>query len=207
MESVAKYKTPIYLRHIMANKDTIVTLPHGRLRQRSKRVGIITDDIQQIVADMEAATLDWEQNRKHELGVALAAVQIDELLRIVIVRFNLEDKSDTRFDHFINPEITKRSGKLVDDYEGCLSVPDIYGKVPRYERIKLKALDLEGKPLRLSADGFLARVLQHEVDHTNGLLFIDHIKDVPGAFFHLSDKGHLEELDYEKDVRDNSILW
>ena len=108
---------------------------------------------------------------------------------------------------FFNPEITKLEGKIIEDYEGCLSIKDIYGKVPRYERVKLKALDVNGKPVRVTAEGFLARVFQHEIDHTNGLVFIDHIKDVPTAFYHLTEKGQLEELNYEKDVRDNSLLW
>ncbi len=191
----------------MADRNNIVALPKGRLRQRSKRVGLITDDIKKIIDDMAEATLDWETHRKHELGVALAAVQIDTLMRIVIIRSNFEDKTDTRFDCFINPEITKRQGAVVEDFEGCLSIKDVYGKVPRHEKVKIKALNEHGETVRLTAEGFLARVFQHEIDHTNGTLFIDHIKDNPNAFFMLDDEGKLEELDYEKDIRNNRILW
>lgn len=156
---------------------------------------------------METATLDWEDSREHEVGVALAAIQVNKLLRIVVVRNNFEDKTDRSFHAFINPEITKYEGELVEDYEGCLSVKDIYGKVPRYTKVRVKALDLNGRPMRLTAEGFLARVMQHEIDHTNGMVFIDHIKDKPEAFYRLEADGSLTQLDYEKDIRDNSILW
>lgn len=188
-------------------KDNIITLPSHHLRQRSKKVGMISADIKQLITDMESATLDWEDSRAHEVGVALAAVQIDTLLRVVVVRNNFDDKSDRTFQVFINPEITKYEGKQVEDFEGCLSVKDIYGRVKRYEKVRIKALDENGRPIRLTADGFLARVFQHEIDHTNGIVFIDHIKDDASAFFRLDDKGHLEPLDYESEVINRTDLW
>lgn len=189
------------------NKESIITLPHTSLRQRSKKVGVITKDIEQLITDMEAATLDWEDSRAHEVGVALAAVQIDSLLRVVVVRNNFDDKKDRTFQVFINPEITKYEGKQVEDFEGCLSVKDLYGKVKRYEKVRVKALDENGTPIRLTAEGFLARVFQHEIDHTNGIVFIDHIKDDKNAFFRLDSKGHLEPLDYDTEVASNTDLW
>jgi peptide deformylase len=139
--------------------------------------------------------------------VALAAVQIDKLYRIVIVREDYNDKNNDRFTVFINPEITKHEGEVKADFEGCLSVPNIYGKVPRHSKVRVKALDLDGKQFRVTAEGFLARIFQHEIDHTRGKVFIDHIKDDPAAFYRLGKDGKLEELDYEKDVRNNRILW
>jgi peptide deformylase len=189
------------------NREDIISLPNPHLRSRSKKVGLVTPEIRQLILDMEAATLDWEDNREHEVGVALAAVQIDTLLRIVVIRNNFDNKKDRTFQVFINPEITKYEGKLEEDYEGCLSVKDIYGKVPRHQKVRIKALDIEGKPIRLTAEGFLARVFQHEIDHTNGIVFIDHIKDNSDAFFKLETDGHLTPLDYEKDVANNSLLW
>jgi peptide deformylase len=188
-------------------KDDIITLPNPHLREKSQRVGVITDEIKKIVQDMEAATIDWEESRAHEVGVALAAVQVDSLLKIVVVRNNYDNKEDRTFTTFINPTITKYEGDVVEDFEGCLSVKDVYGKVPRYSKIKLKALDIHGKEFRVTAEGFLARIFQHEIDHCNGLVFIDHIKDNPEAFYHLKEDGELEPLDYGKDVRDNRILW
>lgn len=190
----------------VSRKD-IITLPNKHLRQQSEKIGIITDGIKNLVRDMELATLDWEDNREHEVGVALAAIQIDKKLKAVIIRNNFENKSDRTFQVLINPQITRRQGELIEDFEGCLSVKDIYGKVPRYEKVKIKALDLSGKEIRLSAEGFLARVLQHEIDHTKGILFIDHIIDKTDGFFHLTDEGKLEPLDWEKDIKDNSALW
>lgn len=188
-------------------KDDIIALPHPDLRKKSARVGLITDEIRQVVDDMKAATVDWDQSREHEVGVALAAVQIDRMYKIVIVRNNYDDKNDHEFTVFINPEIIKSEGEPVADFEGCLSVKNIYGKVLRYPKVKVKALDINGKAFRVTAEDFLARIFQHEIDHTNGVVFIDHIKDDPQAFYYLSDEGKLEPLDYGKDVKTNTLLW
>ena len=187
-------------------KDDIIALPNKHLRQKSQKVGVVTDEIKQIVNDMEAATIDWDLSREHEVGVALAAIQIDQLYKIVVVRNNYDDKKDHTFTAFINPEIVKSEGELIEDYEGCLSVPNVYGKVKRYSKVKVKALDLNGKEFRVTAEGFLARIFQHEIDHTNGMVFIDHIKDDPEAFYELGSDGKLSQLNYD-DVRQNSILW
>lgn len=189
------------------NKDDIIRLPHASLRQRSKKVGLIDKNIERLIADMEAATLDWEDSRKHEIGVALAAVQVDSLLRVVVIRNDFDNKADRTFQVFVNPEITKYEGKQVEDFEGCLSIKDVYGKVKRYEKVKVKALDQNGQPLRITAEGFLARVFQHEIDHTNGIVFIDHIKDKKDAFYQLDDGGHLEPLDYKQQIAGNADLW
>ncbi|HMS23779.1 MAG TPA: peptide deformylase, partial [Candidatus Saccharibacteria bacterium] len=90
----------------MATKEDIITLPNNHLRQKSARVGVITPDIKKIITDMQDATIDWEANRKHEVGVALAAVQIDKLFRIVIIRNDIEDRDNKEFQLLINPEIT-----------------------------------------------------------------------------------------------------
>lgn len=190
-----------------ATRKNIITLPSPHLRHRSQRVGLITDEVRQIVEDMKAATLDWEDSRKHEVGVALAGVQIDKLLRIVIIRENIDNKDDRAFRVFINPEITKLEGEIEEDFEGCLSIKDVYGKVPRHTKVRVKALGLNGKEFRITAEGFLARVFQHEIDHTKGTVFIDHIKDKPEAFFRLKDDGKLEPLDYEADIKANKDLW
>jgi peptide deformylase len=188
-------------------KDNIISLPDPHLRQKSQKVGVITDEIRQVVQDMKDATIDWDQSRDHEVGVALAAVQIDRLYKIIIVRNNYDNKEDHNFTVFINPEVVKLEGEVKADFEGCLSVPNVYGKVPRYTKVKVKALDINGKSFRVTAEDFLARIFQHEIDHCNGTVFIDHIKDDPTAFFKLNADGKLDPLDYESDVRTNSILW
>mgnify|MGYP000860923338 CR=1 FL=1 len=189
------------------DRNNIITLPNAHLRQRSQKVGIITDDIKQLIQQMKDATLDWEDSRDHEVGVALAAVQVDKLLRIVVVRNDFDDKKNREFTVFINPVIAKYEGKIIEDYEGCLSVKDIYGKVPRYDKVKVDATSEDGKKFRVTAEGFLARVFQHEIDHTNGIVFIDHIKDDPKAFYRLKDDGKLEPLDFEVHIKDNDDLW
>lgn len=191
----------------MASKQDIISLPHDHLRSKSKKVGFIDEATKKIVQDMADATLDWEDSREHEVGVALAAIQVDLPLKIVIIRSDFDNKDNRTFKVFINPEITKLEGDLVEDFEGCLSIRDIYGKVPRYDKIRMKALDIDGKQIRVKAEGFLARVFQHEIDHTNGVVFIDHIKDSSEAFYKLDNEGKLEALNYDKDVKNSRILW
>lgn len=188
-------------------KDDIITLPNEHLRQKSNKVQSVDDDVKNLIKAMTSAALDWESSRPHEISAALAAVQIDKLERVVIVRSDFEDKLSTDFTALINPEIVKYEGNIVEDYEGCLSVKNVYGKVPRHSKIRIKALNIDGEEVRLKASGFLARVLQHEIDHTKGLVFIDHIKDKADAFYQLDKNGELEPLDYDKHIKENRILW
>jgi peptide deformylase len=182
----------------MSAKDSIITLPDSHLRERSKRITLVTEEVRAVIEKMKEATLDWEANRKHEVGVALAAIQINQPYRIIVIRRNFENKEDHTFDVFINPEITKLEGDIEEDYEGCLSVLDVYGKVPRYSKIRMRALDENGKEIRIKAADFLARVLQHEIDHLNGKLFIDHIENDHSAFYKITEEGKLESLPYEQ---------
>jgi peptide deformylase len=188
-------------------KEDIITLPNPHLRDKSAKIRTVTDETIKLVDDMTSAALDWEDSRPHEISAALAAVQIDRLSRIVIVRSDFDDKNSRHFTTLINPEIVKYEGDIVVDYEGCLSVSKVYGKVPRHSKIRVKALDLEGNELRFKAEGFLARVIQHEIDHTNGIVFIDHIKDDEKAFYTLDDQGELQPLDYDEHIKANHILW
>ena len=188
-------------------KEDIITLPNPHLRQKSQKVVPANGNVSQLINDMTAAALDWEDSRPHEISAALAAVQIDRLERVVIVRSDFENKESRDFTVLINPEIVKYEGSIESDYEGCLSVKETYGKVPRHTKIRVRALDADGNPIRFKASGFLARVIQHEIDHTNGIVFVDHIKDDPNAFYRLNSKGDLEQLDYENDIATNSILW
>ncbi len=188
-------------------KEDIITLPSPHLRQKSAKIHVVTDDTRQLINDMNSAALDWEDSRPHEISAALAAVQIDRLDRVIIVRTDFDDKAVRDFTALINPEIVKYEGEITEDYEGCLSVANVYGKVPRYTRIRVRALDQDGNEVRFKAEGFLARVIQHEIDHTNGIVFIDHIRDKTDAFYTLDQEGELQPLDYAKNVEKNSILW
>lgn len=187
-------------------KEDIITLPNVHLRQKSSRVRDLDDELNKLIDNMVSAALDWEDSRPHEISAALAAVQIDELKRVVIIRSDFENKSDRSFTVLINPEIVKYEGDIEEDYEGCLSVKDVYGKVPRYTKIRIKALDVNGNPVRLKAQGFPARVIQHEIDHTNGIVFVDHIQSNRNAFYTLDEDGELRKLDYDKDVLPKGIF-
>lgn len=188
-------------------RNDIITLPNSHLRDKSARVQEITESVLGLIEEMTDAAVDWENSRPHEISAALAAVQLDRLDRVVIVRSDFDDKEEKSFTALINPEIVKYEGTIVSDYEGCLSVRDIYGKVPRHTKIRVKAINIEGEEVRFKAEGFLARVIQHEIDHTQGIVFIDHIKDQADAFYTLDEKGELQPLDYDKHVKNNHLLW
>ncbi len=185
----------------------IITLPNDHLRQRSRRITQIDADTRQIISDMIAATLDWEAHRPNEVAVALAAVQIDKPVRIVIIRADFDNKENKNFQVLINPEITKYEGEIITDYEGCLSVKDVYGKVPRYSKVRGRAIDINGNRIKIkSTDPFLSRVLQHEVDHTNGICFVDHIAHDQDAFSVLTKSGDLVACPYSKVINSGIIV-
>ncbi len=188
-------------------KERIIALPNPNLRTKSKKVTFVTPETKKIVDEMTAIALDWENSRPHEISAAISAVQVDILQQIVIIRSDFEDKNVRDFTALINPKIVKFEGEITEDFEGCLSVPDVYGKVPRYDKIRVKALDINGNEVRFKADGFLSRIIQHEIDHVNGIVFIDHIRENKNAFFKLDEKGELQLLDYGKYVKNSSILW
>lgn len=185
----------------------IITTPDPRLRAESKKVSKITDETRQIVADMVKCSLDWEKDHPYELSAAMAAPQLGINQRIIIIRDDLEDKNNTSFTALINPKVIKADGKIEKDHEGCLSVPFIYGLVPRPHKVRVKAQLLDGTEVRLKATGHLARTLLHEIDHLDGILFIDHIKDDPDAFFELDDNGDLIPVDYNSRIKNNKSLW
>lgn len=188
-------------------KESIITLPNDRLRQKSVKIHVVDDTTLKLIENMVSASLDWEDSRPHEISAALAAIQVNELSKVVIIRSDFDDKENRDFTALINPEIIKYEGKITYEHEGCLSVNKVYGSVPRASKIRVRALDINGNQVRFKAEGFLARVIQHEVDHTNGILFVDHIKDTPDAFYELDKNGKLQPLNYEKSIKSNHILW
>lgn len=185
----------------------IITTPDPRLRQTSQKVKFITDETHDIIAKMLKASLDWEAKHPYELSAAIAAPQLGINQRIILVRDNLEDKKKNTFTALIDPEVIKTEGKMIEDYEGCLSVPSIYGLVARPQKVKIKAILENGQEVRIKATDYLARTLLHEIDHLDGILFIDHIKDNPGAFYRMNDKGDLEPVNYEKEIKNNKDLF
>ncbi|MBR3116139.1 peptide deformylase [Candidatus Saccharibacteria bacterium] len=186
----------------------IITTPDKRLREKSEKVRVIDDEIREIIADMRKLSLDWEAKHPYELSAAMAAPQMGVNKRIIIIRDDMEDKKNGTFTALINPEVIRTEGKVKTDYEGCLSVPSIYGMVPRASKVKVKAKLEDGTEVRIKATNELARTLLHEIDHLNGVLFIDHIRDKEDAFYKMNDEGDLVPVkDYESEIRDNKKLW
>ena len=186
----------------------IITTPDRRLREKSEKVRAIDFEVLDIISDMRKLSTDWEAKHPYELSAAMAAPQMGVNKRIIIVRDDMEDKKNAHFTALINPEVTKTEGKTVTDYEGCLSVPKIYGMVPRPFKVRVKAKLEDGKEVRIKATGEMARTLLHEIDHLNGILFIDHIKDKPDAFYYMDKNGELKPVkNYEKEIKNNAKLW
>lgn len=176
----------------MTAKD-IITIPNPMLRERSQRIGHVDGEIRELAESMIKAAVDWEAGREHEFSAALAAVQVAQPYRVIVVRDDFEDKVNNSFSVYINPEIVKTEGEPTEELEGCLSVADTYGSVARYPKVKIKALNLDGNAVRLTAHGFLARVFQHEIDHTNGMVFVDRVDD-PRKLFRLQANGEFAPL-------------
>src|SRR5829696_9737820 len=150
----------------MALHDILI-LPDKRLRLVSGPVKKIDREIKQLADDMFETMYDAP-------GIGLAAIQVGITRRIVTTDLaKKDDPPEPRV--FINPEITWRSDETATYEEGCLSIPEIYEEVERNAQVRVKYLDVDGKEQELEASGLLATCLQHEIDHLNGVLFIDHI--------------------------------
>lgn len=134
------------------------------LRRKADPVATVDDDVRSLIRDLFDSLGEAE-------GVGLAAPQIGVSRRVIIVDISHTDDAVPPIA-LINPVIEIGQGMATAE-EGCLSIPDLYGDVPRYTNIEVSALDQEGKPFRFAAEGFYARVLQHEIDHLDGKLFID----------------------------------
>ncbi|PIR94858.1 peptide deformylase [Candidatus Falkowbacteria bacterium CG10_big_fil_rev_8_21_14_0_10_37_6] len=147
----------------MAKILPIVIYPDKTLRITCKNIDKIDDKIRRLVLDMELTM-------KEKDGIGLAAPQIGKEIRLIVI--NTKDGPIA----MINPKITKKSWKKELGEEGCLSIPDFFGGVKRHKKINLIYTDKNGNKIRLAAEGLFARVIQHEIDHLNGVLFIDYIK-------------------------------
>lgn len=152
----------------------IITYPHPVLRQEAETITEFNQELKTLVEDM-ADTMYKAP------GVGLAANQIGVARRVVVVDRSTEE-GERNFIALINPEITKGEGSVVQE-EGCLSVIECYSKVKRYQSIHVTAQDVDGKPLEFDAEDRFARIIQHEVDHLLGTLFIDHLSALKRAMY------------------------
>ena len=163
----------------------VARMGHPVLRARARALDaseIVSAGIQRLIDDM------FETMREYQ-GVGLAAPQVHERLRLFVAGFASapedEDEEQERVPRMalINPEITPVGGEVVEDWEGCLSIPDIRGRVPRAQQIVVRAFDRYAKRIELRASGFTARVIQHETDHLDGVLFFDRMKSLESLTF------------------------
>lgn len=146
----------------------IVTVPAPVLRMKAHKVTDFGNDFQEMIKDMVDTMRDAP-------GVGLAAPQIGESQRVVVVEFgDAEDENvKPKLYVMVNPEITFKSEEMITGIEGCLSVPELIGEVERHQAIEVKGLNRHGKPLKIKADGWLARIFQHEIDHLDGIVYTD----------------------------------
>jgi len=159
---------------------------HPVLRTKVKPVvpaDITRAPIQQLIDDMVQTMLEYS-------GVGLAAPQVHEALRLFVAQVIRDDDEEESGDSarpevmaLINPEITPVGRHVEEDWEGCLSIPDLRGLVPRHRDIKVKAFDRTGKRVEVDASGYMARVIQHETDHLDGVLFLDRMKSFESLSF------------------------
>ncbi|MBZ0142524.1 MAG: peptide deformylase [Rhodocyclaceae bacterium] len=145
----------------------ILRYPDPRLHKKAVPVLWVDETVRKLIADMAETMYEAP-------GIGLAATQVDEHKRVVVIDVS-EDKS--KLLALVNPEILERSGEQVCE-EGCLSVPGIYDKVTRSERVRVRALDAQGEPFELEAEGLLAVCIQHEIDHLDGKVFVEHLSQL-----------------------------
>ena len=151
---------------------SIVLSDNPLLHQTSRRVKRFGPALQQLIDDMV-------ETMHAANGIGLAAVQIGVPERVIVVQLpeDEEELTDGALHVIINPELARKSRELEEGIEGCLSIPGWVGEVERHQAITVKGKDPHGKAVRIKAQDLLARVFQHEIDHTNGILFTDHIQD------------------------------
>src|SRR5688572_9280465 len=163
----------------------VLQFPDKRLRIKALPIETITDELRQLAQDMCDVMYD-------EPGIGLAATQVGEGVRLVVVDTEWKDEDGVKNPLvLVNPELSEHDGKVIWK-EGCLSVPDFEAEVERAERVLLRALDLDGKPLEIRAEGLQAVCFQHEVDHLDGVLFIDHISRLKRSLYVKRRKKALE---------------
>lgn len=146
----------------------LVILPDAQLRLASEPVAAVTPEIRTLAADMLETMYDAP-------GIGLAAIQIGVRKRVVTIDLTKSDAEEKKPMVFLNPEVTWSSEETNIHEEGCLSIPEYYEEVERPKAVKVRYMDLDGATQEVEADGILATCLQHEIDHLNGVLFIDYL--------------------------------
>ena len=164
---------------------TIVTYPDKFLRRVADAVTAFDDDLQVLIDDMIETMYD-------EPGVGLAAVQVGDKRRVLVYDVT-QIEGERQAKALINPKIVFREGSILSEQEGCLSVPDFRADVQRDAHVKVEGLDRQGQPVEIDAEGFPAIVLQHEIDHLDGILFIDRISSLKREMYKRRRKKQLRQ--------------
>ena len=167
----------------MAKKE-IVTYPNPILKKKSKPITAFDSELKRLVDDMAETMFAVP-------GSGLAAVQIGALLQVLLMNLS-ENENENKYLALINPEILEKQGTQ-SDKEGCLSVPDYFTKVKRAQKVKVQALDINGNEHKYEFEDWLARVVQHEVDHLNGILILDRISSLKRALYKKRRKKQLKK--------------
>ena len=157
----------------------VARMGHPVLRQKARPIEpkeLKTMPLQRFIDDMIETMREYA-------GIGLAAPQVHESIRIFVAHLDPEGRGDSEPMAVVNPEITIVGAEKVDGWEGCLSIPDIRGRVPRAAQIKVAALDRNGKRIEINAKDFPARVIQHETDHLDGILFFDRMRSFESLAF------------------------
>ena len=168
-------------------KKQILTIPDPLLRKVSEPVTSVNTEVKNLMDDML-------ETMYAAPGIGLAAVQVGVLKRIIVIDLSKDgQKKDPLF--IVNPQITFKSDKLISYEEGCLSIPNQFAEVKRPSSCKVNFLDYNGKKREINADGLLATCIQHEVDHLNGVLFIDHLSKLKKDIIIKKTKKQRKEID------------
>ena len=168
-------------------KKQILTIPDPLLRKVSEPVNSVNSEVKKLMDDM----LDTMYAAP---GIGLAAVQIGVLMRVIVIDLSKQDEKKNPL-FIVNPEITFKSKELISYEEGCLSIPNQFAEVKRPSSCKINFLDYNGKKSEINADGLLATCIQHEVDHLNGILFIDHLSKLKKDLILKKTKKQKKEID------------
>jgi peptide deformylase len=160
----------------------IVTIPNEVLRRKARPVRDFGPDLQQLIDDMV-------ETMRQAPGVGLAAPQVGTSQSVIVVEYGEDEDQEVppKLYMVVNPEIQRVSQETVPGVEGCLSIPGLVGEVERHAAVTVKGMSRRGQPLKIKANGWLARIFQHEIDHVNGVLFTDRTEQV----------WKLEDLDSE----------
>ena len=148
----------------------IYQYPDSVLRKQTEKIATFDNDLARLVEDMAETMYDAP-------GIGLAAPQIGKSIKLIVVDTTKDKEGENQYMPMINPEIIAHESSQLDE-EGCLSVPDLTANVKRYLKITVAYQDLQGQPHELSTENRFAVVLQHEIDHLNGILFIDHLSSL-----------------------------